>query len=74
MDSVGRFELPALDLSHFLQDGTRQDFAEQLRNSLAQHGFVKIINHGIGESSINQLFDKVSLEFPLVAHTLMWSL
>jgi isopenicillin N synthase-like dioxygenase len=62
MDSVERFELPTLDLSHFLQDETRQEFADQLRDSLAQHGFVKIINHGIGESSVNQLFDKVSLE------------
>jgi isopenicillin N synthase-like dioxygenase len=61
MGSVGRFELPTLDLSHFLQDGTRQEFADQLRNSLVQHGFVKIINHGIDESSVNQLFDKVSL-------------
>lgn len=63
MDSVGRFELPTLDLSHFLHDGTRQEFADQLRDSLVQQGFVKIINHGIDESSVNQLFDKVSLEY-----------
>ncbi|CAJ0549729.1 Ff.00g033420.m01.CDS01 [Fusarium sp. VM40] len=76
MDSVGRFELPTLDLSRFLQDTTRQEFADQFRDSLVQHGFVKIINHGIDESSVNQLFSKSRDFFKLpvdlkkqIAHT-----
>lgn len=71
MDSVGRFELPTVDLSRFLQDTTRQEFADQFRDSLVQHGFVKIINHGIDESSVNQLFSKVSLEYTSLTYMLI---
>ncbi|KAH7154723.1 oxidoreductase [Fusarium sp. MPI-SDFR-AT-0072] len=63
MEAMGSFELPTLDLAHFLQEGSRrQEFADRLRDSLIQHGFVKIVNHGISESSVEQLFDR-SREF-----------
>lgn len=72
MDPMGRFELPTLDLAHFLEEGSRrQEFADRLRDALVQHGFVKIVNHGIAESSVEQLFDWVSLIYILATYTLM---
>ena len=61
---MGSFKLPTLDLAHFLEEGSRrQEFAYRLRDSLIQYGFVKIVNHGIAESSVEQLFDWVSFIF-----------
>ena len=55
--------LSTLDLSLFV-DGSksqRYDFASNLRQGLARHGFLKIVNHGISEEEISEAFTWVSL-------------
>ncbi|KAI0517552.1 putative gibberellin 20-oxidase [Xylaria bambusicola] len=50
--------LPRLDFSLFLNgdDSERQKLASELFASLAQHGFVRLVNHGITDSEVNRLF------------------
>ena len=50
--------LPVLDLSSFTEcNGSQnQQFASQLLQSLYQHGFVKIVGHGIEDSELESLF------------------
>lgn len=54
-------DLPILDLSQFASGTTleRANFVEILVNSLAEHGFFKLINHGFSKASIIEVFDKV---------------
>lgn len=49
--------LTTLDLSVFNHD--REQFALQLRSGLSQHGFVKLIGHGISESAVSKAFEWV---------------
>ena len=50
-----------LDLSRFARgsESERADFAQGLVDGFAEHGFVKLINHGFSEASIHKLFDMV---------------
>ena len=53
--------LPILDLSSFAQGGIadRQKFAFGLLDGLSQHGFVKLVGHGIPDNVIKQIFEWV---------------
>ena len=50
--------LATVDLSLFKsgRDTDRQQFASQLLSGLSQHGFVKLVGHGISNSAISQSF------------------
>lgn len=50
-----------LDFSHFLHGDNehRHQFGKELIDALGRVGFVKIINHGIGDDDICQMFDFV---------------
>ncbi|GAP93383.1 putative gibberellin 2-oxidase [Rosellinia necatrix] len=50
--------IPTLDLSHFIEGGEQQrrDFADGLLSSLIKTGFVKIINHGLDEKKLEEVF------------------
>ena len=54
--------LPTLDLSLFAssKEIQRIQFASDLLDSLSLHGFVKLVNHGISDKTIDQLFEWVS--------------
>lgn len=54
-------ELPTLNLSLFTHgnEEERQKLASDLLDSLVQHGFVKIINHGVPEELISTMWDLV---------------
>ncbi|KAF4552920.1 Non-heme dioxygenase in morphine synthesis N-terminal-containing protein 3 [Elsinoe fawcettii] len=59
--------LPRLDCSLYT-DGTkteRRQFAKLLRASLEQHGFVKLIGHGISAESVEQLFHSADKLFEM---------
>ena len=58
--------LPRLDFSLFLNgdESERQKLASELFASLSQHGFVRLVNHGIIDSEVNRLFQWVSLCSP----------
>jgi hypothetical protein len=54
--------LPTLDFAKFTH-GTeveRQQIGQALTESLLDHGFVKLINHGLPDETIADLFDLVS--------------
>lgn len=54
-------ELPILD-AHLFRSGTpseRKDFAMSLRRSLSQHGFARVVNHGISASMVDEMFQWV---------------
>ena len=64
--------LPTLNLSLYTH-GTpreRQQLASELLDSLAQHGFVKLVGHGISRESINELLKWVGFYFHLLAQTI----
>ena len=50
-----------LDLSLFKNghDTDRQRFGSQLLNGLTQHGFVKLVGHGISDHTVEKLFEWV---------------
>lgn len=50
--------LPTLDLSLFTngRDVERRQFASDLLDSLSHHGFVKLVNHGILDTTVCRLF------------------
>ncbi|KAL8897653.1 MAG: hypothetical protein Q9207_007103 [Kuettlingeria erythrocarpa] len=50
--------LSSLDLSLFLtgNNDTRKTFAADLRSELTQHGFVKIVGHGLSGQDIKEVF------------------
>jgi isopenicillin N synthase-like dioxygenase len=54
--------LPRLDFSLFIagDETERQKLALDLFASLAQHGFVRLVNHGITDTEVNRLFEWVS--------------
>lgn len=55
--------LPLLDLSLFLQGNAaeQKQFADDFCNCLKAHGFAKLINHGLDDESVKQLYHWVSL-------------
>ena len=57
-------ELPILDLSRFVLETELQrvEFAQLLVSSLVKHGFFELIDHGLSEASVQDLFDMV--KFP----------
>ncbi|KAH6649195.1 hypothetical protein BKA67DRAFT_539186 [Truncatella angustata] len=59
MGSRDEFNLPMVDMSLFISGNRleRSRFADQLRDSLVKHGFVKVINHGISDSEVEEVFD-----------------
>ncbi|MCJ1231405.1 hypothetical protein MMC12_008082 [Toensbergia leucococca] len=52
-------DLPTLDLSLFTGGNAsqRMQLASDLLNSLSRHGFVKLVNHGISDLVVAQLFE-----------------
>jgi isopenicillin N synthase-like dioxygenase len=58
--------LPTLDLSRFTEgrDLERQQLASDLLASLSQHGFVKLVNHGLTDEAVSKLFDWVCVKHP----------
>lgn len=60
-ETTETLELPLLDAQLFTS-GTpseRKKFAIALRDSLVQHGFARVINHGISASMVHELFQWV---------------
>jgi hypothetical protein len=59
--------VPTLDHELFLRGNSKQrsEYAGQLVASFKSHGFVKINNHGIDESTIDELFQRVCLTFSI---------
>lgn len=59
--------LTTLDLSLFKNGrvADRQQFASQLLSGLSQHGFVKLVGHGISDSAISQSFGWVGPQLPI---------
>lgn len=55
-------KIPTLDASDFLagSESQRNRFASDLVDSFVRTGFVKIVNHGIPEEMIDDLFKWVS--------------
>lgn len=51
-----------LDLSLFTEGDSsqRQQFASELLKTLDQHGFVKIVGHGVPKSELEEFFAWVS--------------
>lgn len=54
--------LASLDLSLFSNGNheSREGFAAELRRELTQHGFVKIVGHGLSDKDIKEVFEWVS--------------
>ncbi len=71
--------LKTLDFSKFLS-GTeveRTELARDLVDSFKQHGFAKLINHGVKDEQVSELFRWVSLAAApriIVATFLIWCL
>ena len=63
---AGNMTLPSLDLSLYTHGdaGQRQKFASELLGSLTDHGFVKLVKHGISDQRIRELFRWVSSWLP----------
>jgi len=58
--------LPTLDLSLYT-DGhavERQQLASQLLDSLSQHGFVKLVGHGVSRETVEELLKWVRRDLP----------
>lgn len=55
--------LPTLNLSLYTQGNAsqRQELASRLLDSLSQHGFVKLVGHGVSDEKLDELFRWVSL-------------
>lgn len=55
--------LKTLDFSKFLHgsDDERTELAYELVNSFKQHGFAKLINHGVDDDQVSELFQWVML-------------
>lgn len=55
--------LPTLNLSLYTQGDAsqRQELASRLLDSLSQHGFVKLVGHGVSDEKLDELFRWVSL-------------
>ena len=55
--------LPTLDLSHFTDGNAtdRKSFESELLSSLSEHGFVKLVNHGITDEVACELFEWVNI-------------
>ena len=53
--------LPTLDLSLFTRGNASQQaqLASDLLQSLSRHGFVKLVNHGISDEAVADLFEWV---------------
>lgn len=54
-------EVPKLDFSRFSQ-GTKkekEEFGEALTKALIEHGFVKLVNHGIADEAVVNLLEQV---------------
>ena len=49
--------LSTLDLAYYTDgdNAERQQLAERLLDSLSQHGFVKLVGHGISRETVNTL-------------------
>lgn len=54
-------DLPSLDFAKWTHGDTadRSQFAKDLAGSLIDHGFVKMINHGMSDEDIREIFDWV---------------
>lgn len=59
--------LPILDFSHFHSDSEteRSELIETLTSNLEQNGAVRLINHGVSDEVISELFDWVGYYLPL---------
>lgn len=67
--------LATLDLSLYTH-GTpreRQQLASELLDRLSQHGFVKLVGHGVSRETINELLKWVRLVFFLLPKTAHFS-
>ncbi|KAL9069007.1 MAG: hypothetical protein Q9157_006324 [Trypethelium eluteriae] len=57
--------IPVLDLSQNFSSSDRSSLLTQLQDALFHTGFLYITNHGVNESTINNLVDKLPLLFDL---------
>ncbi|KAF2233524.1 Clavaminate synthase-like protein [Viridothelium virens] len=57
--------IPVLDLSQNFSSSDRSSLLTQLQDALFHTGFLYINNHGVNESTINNLVDKLPLLFDL---------
>ena len=51
----------------------RQQLASELLDSLSQHGFVKLVGHGVSRETINGLLNWVRVDFILLPKTVQFS-
>lgn len=53
--------LPTLDFAKFTQGSPleRQELGKSITKSFKDHGFVKLINHGLPDETITELLDLV---------------
>ena len=58
--------LPTLDLSWYTDGNAaeRQQLASQLLDSLSQHGFVKLVGHGVSRQNVEELLEWVRRDLP----------
>lgn len=57
---------PSLDFSRFHEPSRTEELCRELVSILKEYGFVKLINHGIQPSQIDQAFAAVGLHSPIV--------
>lgn len=60
--------VPSLDFSLFLggTEHQRQEFCDQLLHAFSQLGFAKLVNHGIKEDVVQDLFEWVRVKMTVV--------
>lgn len=65
--------LPTLDFSKFTDgsDVERQELGRSITQSFMDHGFVKLVNHGLPDETIAELLDLVCLFVCNSPHTLV---
>jgi isopenicillin N synthase-like dioxygenase len=61
--SPPKMAVPILDLSRFMNGSAieEQEFAHDLLNGFTGSGFVKLVNHGISDKTIQKLFSFVGI-------------
>ena len=60
-------DVPTLDLAVLSDEANPQHTMElgRLTDALSEHGFVKLINHGLAEADVQRMFEWVSRASPL---------
>ena len=57
---------PSLDFSRFREPSSSEEFCREFVSALKEYGFVKLINHGIPSTQMDQAFTAVGLHSSIV--------